>query len=113
MRLMCWASTPSTSTRCVSRIGEAHEHEQLTWLELHNHVRVHDRNRADKALQGHRSAAEESEEDCKGDTESHWAGSDAQRAQAPIGCEEQFADKVHVGVGSCMIWRTCDLYIWV
>jgi hypothetical protein len=53
--------------------------------ELHNHVRVHDRDGADKALQGHRSAPQEPEEDRKGDTESHWPGSDAQCAQAPAG----------------------------
>lgn len=57
--------------------------------ELHNHVRVHDRDRADKALQGHRPAAQEPEEDCKGDTEGDWAGSDAECAQASVGREEE------------------------
>lgn len=57
--------------------------------ELHNHVRVHDRDGTHQALQGHRSTPQEPEEDCQGDTESNWPGSDAQCTSTPLGHKEE------------------------
>jgi hypothetical protein len=66
-----------------------HQREAKSITELHNDVRVHDGDGADKTLHANRSAAQEPEEDCKGYTESHRTRSDAQCAQASARNEEE------------------------
>lgn len=77
---------------CKTRNG------RLTTTELHHDVGIHDRDGADKALQRHGTAAEEPEEDRKGDTESDRTGPHAQCASTSLGIEEELGDKVLVGL---------------
>lgn len=74
------------------------ETSTLTRPELHNHVRIHDRDGADKALQRYRSATEEPKKSRQGHTESHWAWPHAQCAQASIGSQREPANEVFVRI---------------